>query len=202
MASEGDVYTFADITTNVAVSNNTMSVSATCKNVTGALNLLNWFFTDEGSEITNYGIEGETFERADNGDVVYTELITDNPDGWSKANARTLYCFNQVMPQLYVSDSFFYLYDDITLDAISNWNSSSSEHTIPDLEYTSEEADIINQITAEIGTYANEQMLQFVTGAKSLTDENWTSYTAEIERMNLAEALDLIQDAYDRFTAR
>ena len=51
----------------------------------------------------------------------------------------------------------------------------------------------------DINTHVGEMALKFVTGAVELTPESYASYVTDIEGMRLQEALDAMQQAYDRY---
>ena len=60
------------------------------KNVKAAVWLLDWLYSEEGQICYNFGIEGESYEMKD-GKPVYTDLIMNNPDGMSVAQALAAY---------------------------------------------------------------------------------------------------------------
>jgi len=52
----------------------------------------------------------------------------------------------------------------------------------------------------DINTYVAENTTAFVTGTRSL--EEWDQYVEQIERMNLARALEITEAAYIRWQNR
>ena len=66
------------------------AISSQCKNVEAAVWLLDWLYSEEGQICYNFGIEGESYEMVD-GKPVYTDVIMNNPDGWSQAQALAAY---------------------------------------------------------------------------------------------------------------
>ena len=74
-----------------AAANMSVSVSTACEDVELVVRFFNYFFTEEGSLLANYGTEGFTFTYNDRGDPVYTEVITNNPQGMTMDVALALY---------------------------------------------------------------------------------------------------------------
>lgn len=52
------------------------SVAATCENPETVMEWVNYWFTDEGVLLANYGVEGESYTMDENGKPQYTELMT------------------------------------------------------------------------------------------------------------------------------
>jgi putative aldouronate transport system substrate-binding protein len=55
---------------------------------------------------------------------------------------------------------------------------------------------------SDITTHVAEMALKFVTGAVELNEQTYAQYVSDIEGMNLQEALDAQQSAYDRYLTR
>lgn len=70
---------------------------------------------------------------------------------------------------------------------------------MPNISLTEEEADTKNAIMTDVTTYVDEMVLRFIVGTESL--DNWDSYVATVESMNLAGAIEAMQTAYDRYMA-
>ena len=66
---------------------------------------------------------------------------------------------------------------------------------------TAEETAEYTRISAEITTYTDTRILEFITGAADI-DADWDSYVSTIEGMGLQDMVDLKQDAYDRAMQR
>ena len=65
------------------------------------------------------------------------------------------------------------------------------------LNYTKEEADVVNQVQSEIITYANRRAAEWVANGK--IDEEWDAYLQELENMRLGEMMKIVQAAQTRF---
>ena len=65
-----------------------MAITSNCKNPELAARWLDYFYTKEGMLLNAYGIEGETYELLPDGTPQYTELVTNNPDGYGMLYIR------------------------------------------------------------------------------------------------------------------
>ena len=86
------------------------SISANCENPELALEFLNYFFTEDGSLIVNYGVEGYTWERTADGEAAWTEVVTNNPDGMSAQTAVNAYTGTALLACLQISGRMFSTY--------------------------------------------------------------------------------------------
>ena len=66
---------------------------------------------------------------------------------------------------------------------------------------TAEETAEYTRISAEISTYTDTRILEFITGAADI-DADWDNYVSTIEGMGLQDMVDVKQTAYDRAMKR
>lgn len=194
--NSGETYRFGDIACLTNASNGRhISVSTTCLDAHLALQYLDWFFSEDAKILCNYGIEGISFNYDESGKPVYTDLVYNN-------NTKSYYGF-QILPCYDIHDSFAYLYPDAAREAISVWTEAAdSSCTCPTLSYTVEEAETYSRLSTEIGTYAAEELEKFITGAQPLNDDTWSNYVENVESMGLADVLEIMQAAYERYENR
>jgi len=181
-------------------------VSTACEDVPTILKWFDYFCTEEGYMLGNYGIEGESYNLVE-GEVVYTDLILNNPDGFTKSQMQGLYSINSYITQYY---DFNRAGGGLSEDAIACtalWCSDYDFDKAYDLPtdgimtMTTEESEDLGSRVSDIQTYVQEYSALVVTGQKDL-DSTWDEYVANIEAMNLQECIDTYQAAYDRFLAR
>lgn len=72
-------------------SNQSMAITTACKELETVIRMWDWLWTDEGIILSNYGVEGHTFNYDEDGKPVYTELLTNNPDGLSMFSLQVMY---------------------------------------------------------------------------------------------------------------
>ena len=74
---KGDKYLFGQ---QVALADNKgYSLTSKCKNPEMALQFFDWFFTDKGVLLSNYGIQCETYDMVDS-EPQFNDFITNNPN--------------------------------------------------------------------------------------------------------------------------
>ena len=181
---------------------NAVSISASCKYPEIAMKLWNYFYTEEGSLLCNYGIENDTFTYDENGKPVVTEKISNNPQ-YSMSQAQALY----LMPP----SRFGGLYDWTRelasvpakdVKAYDIWGKADDAYILPArISYTSDESRERAKLVTEINTYMEEKTVAFITGISDI-DAEWDSYIQTLNDLGLARAIEITQAALDRFNAR
>ena len=179
------------------------SVSSSSKYIEEAIRFLNYGYSDEGYMAYNYGVEGATYNLVD-GVPTYTDLVLNHPDyGTENANYILRVHF---APKLRASE----------LDANPNLHKSpeslairkqwaddptaDSAFRIPPISLSSAEAEERGTLLTEINTYSDEMILRFIIGAESLN--NYDKYVAQLKALGVDRAIEITQDAYDRYTSR
>ena len=91
-----------------------------------------------------------------------------------------------------------------SMDAANAWRKDIGETNVPS-EYasmTAEETRSYYEKYNDIATYFSESVLQFITGTLDPDGSDWDAYTAHMNEMGYEELTPIIQDVYDRYTAR
>lgn len=178
-----------------------VSVSTDCDNIEAALQYLNYFFTDEGIRLYNYGVEGESY-NIENGEIVYTELITNPVEGYTPftmTEAYVLVGYIASVTDPHRSDAFS---SDAAVAALELWNSTQDNaYTMPSgVALSSEESSKASALQSDIYTYVAECVPKFILGEMS-TETDWETFVSECENMGLQTVIDIYQTAYDRYAA-
>ena len=159
------------------------------------MEFINYMFTEEGIELANYGVEGQTFEYVD-GEPVYTDMILNNPDGFNSNVARSLYTLNAFLPYFQPQAALEMTFTSPRMaEAEEIWMSTRSpeEHT---WTLNSAEAEEYNALISAINTSIQENLTAMVMGQKPT--EDWDSYIDSLYEMDLQRCIDLQQQAFDR----
>ncbi len=187
-------YIMSDVGTS-----NVTAISTRCKNVELAARFLDWGFTEDGYEVYNFGIEGESYTMVD-GEPKFTDLMKNNPEGKSFVELSPLYLrasYNGsfVQDARYVEESVAYPQQR---EAYENWSKTNMQkHLVPPFTLLDDEIDKAGDIKAAITTYVDEMYIKFVTGRESL--DNFDKYVEQVEKLGLSELLDMYQSALDRY---
>lgn len=170
------------------------SVSASCENPELAVAWLNFWYSEEGAMLGNFGVEGVTYELIDE-KPVYTDLILNNEYGLSLEMASQLYVPTGMISNIRMTMES--TYTDHTRDAIAVWSAASDhEYVLPMINLTTEEIEVYNRGINDIETFAQENIPAFINGDKSF--DEWDSYVDTLIGMGLEEKISLYQAAFDR----
>lgn len=202
--NEGDVYTFQDEELLAGgMQSAGYAITCDCDDPELVLQFFNYFFTDAGSKLRNYGVEGETYTRDAQGNIAFTEMITDNELGMAMNNALNFYTCVQVCPGYTEADSLWACYNDEALAAMEVWlPTGNSDSTYPvGAALNTDETDSISNSVSDITSAASEYILKFMTGSEPITDESWNAYVQELDVLGLSEVLQVYQTAYDEYLA-
>lgn len=143
-----------------------------------------WSFDDNGTTYTQYWPDTYTsfgkfqtseivWQNAGRGDAL-AGYVTSTP---GNAQARAISFVEKVWP--YVKDS-------------------SEVFPMAFLKFTEDEQFVIDQYWSEIKTYYTEMEAKFITGTVDIAT-GWDEYVNTLDKMGLAEVLEVYQAAYDRW---
>ncbi len=176
-----------------------VTISTSCKYPTVAMQILNYFYTEEGALFSNYGIENDTFVYDSHGKPVVTEKIKNNPL-YSMPQAQALY----LMPP----SKFGGLYDwtrelsavpEKDIKALEIWGTADDDYILPDqLHYAGAEAGERAAIVSAVTAYVNDCTVKFIIGALDINKE-WDHYVSTLEDMGIKRAVQITQNALNRF---
>lgn len=178
------------------------AITSSCKNVELAAKFLDYGYSEAGHNLFNFGIEGVSYEMKD-GKAEYTDVVTNNPDGWPLAQSLAKYIrANYNGP--FIQD-LNYLEQYLQLPTVKECPSvwavlDARKHTVPNITPTQDESKELATITNELGTYVAEMSLKFIFGTESF--DNWDNYIETLNGMKLDRALEIENAALERYNAR
>lgn len=177
-------------------------ISSQAKDPVAAIKLLDFMISEEGSDLQNWGIEGESYEIVD-GQKRFTEAIWNDPDGLEPTEAVKRYALpTSGMVKVMSFDAWaeFELKYPEAEEANQLWNEADLSLLLPPLTFTGEESQAIGRILSEADTYMQEMWLKFVMGAEPL--DRYDTFVDTLKRMGIEEAVGIYQEAYDRYIDR
>ncbi|MDR2376310.1 MAG: ABC transporter substrate-binding protein, partial [Treponema sp.] len=149
------------------------------------------FFSREGAELWNYGVEGETFTRQGN-TVKFVDSIVNSPDGIYKTMQLRYGCGSDTLQHVWINANEMIKYDE-NYAAINARVAAMNDaiQLIPPMPK-------FDDLTAEKTTSLMGPLFDtfavwddaFLTGKKSL-DTDWAAYTAEMRQKGIDEYLTL-----------
>lgn len=163
---------------------------------------VNYMYSDEGSLLCNFGIEGLTFEYDENGKPVFTDLLMNDPEG---RDFRTLDGVYLVGGLFFCSaEKLDATTSEAAIDTATVWRKDIVDSIVPS-EYMAMTADESTEYYAkynDIATYFNESVLQFIIGTMDPDGSDWDNYVATMNQMGYEELTPIIQNMYDRYITR
>ena len=178
-------------------------VSGDCENPELVIQMIDWLFTEEGSRLASYGIEGEAYNLKPDGTIELTELITNNPAGLSSNTAMIIYA-GDLIPCVKDNSRLLSTFDENTIEAIEFASSQEKDgaYNMPSglkTTFTQEENDIYAQYSPDLLTYMSEHALKFLMGEESL--DNLPEFKQTLHDLHIDEIIGVYQAAYDRMMA-
>lgn len=200
---DGKGHHLADVPTFLFTAMSPMTVTTACKDVETAIKWVNFWFTEEGSTIASYGVEGVSFEYVD-GKPTFTELITSNPNDLSYGVCRQVYLLFTQVPNLTDMQNVYSFFNEDSKEASDIWTTGyDNSWIIPaTLAYTSDESDELGRLKGDIATMNVEFLLAFIVGTKPLNEETWAAYQDTLRGMNIDRCIEIYQAAVTRYLAR
>ena len=174
---------------------NGFHITSNCENIELACRWGDWWYTEEGSLIANYGEEGNSFEYVD-GVPTLTEVVTESDLGMR--DALLVYASNGTICCVIDPDAVTSGYAEVDKAAPEIWaEGMDNANVIPStVSMTAEEQTDANAIYSDIETVCMEYIAKFITGDKSL--DEYDEMVSTIESMNIDGYLEIRQEAYDR----
>lgn len=176
------------------------AISTQCKNVDAALRYLDYFYSPEGTDLLNWGIEGKTYTK-ENGKYQFTDFVIHNPDGKSPVEAITPITFTAfgVVPRITLGEAYAGVQynEPAQKDASRIWGEGDTSLLTQVYPMTSEDKSEYSSILGEIKAYEAEMFTKFVMGRESL--DNFDSYVERMKSYGVTKAEALQQAAYDRY---
>lgn len=196
--AEGDTNDF--ITFGDWIGGVSWSISADCENPELLLNFVDYLFTDEGSLLANYGVEGLSWDYDENNEPLINEAITDNPD-YNSSTAQLKYTLLWA-PFVEDYDRFNVGYTQATIDAADIWmEQSSNQALIPSgVSISTDYVTTYNTIYSDVDTYAAENVNRFITGDRPI--EEFDAFVAELKDMGVETCIEIWQEMLDAYEAK
>ena len=193
-ATEDSINHFAQYTQKSV--GNGFRVSSNCENIELACQWADWWYSEEGSLIANYGVEGVSFEYNDEGKPCLTETVTEAPEGMR--DALLIYCSNDTICCVIDPTAVTSGYEAVDVEAPEIWDTGmDNAYVIPSVvSLSADENTEANNIYSDIETVLMEHIAKFITGDKSL--DEYDNMVETIKGMNIEGYLEIQQAAYDR----
>ncbi len=180
------------------------AITKDCADPVLATQVLDFFYSEEGSDLISWGIKDDSYTVAADGTKTFTDKIMNAPDGKAPTEAildyaLPMYGFVNAMD----NDAYVQLAVNMPEQgaARSLWQSLSQGVNLPKLVVAKEHANDYRMIMTEVQTYTQEMYIKFITGQANL-DSDWTTYVNTIKGMGIDDATQWVQEAYTAYMNR
>ncbi len=187
---------------NDLVDGNGICISVDCKDTEAAAKWMDYLYTDDGRTLRTWGLEGLTFEYGEDGTPHYMDLIVNNPDGLSEAQARSLYIYTGI-PGITSWKASTSGYTEAQNRSIDVWLTSDADYNYPanvKFNDAAGESAELGTLYSDIKTYVQTSLVQFIVGEKPLSE--FDAFRQECYDMGIEDCLKIYQDALDRYQER
>lgn len=177
-------------------------ITTNCKNIELAMRFLDYGYTEAGHMLFNFGVEGESY-TLEKGEPIYTDKIMHNEDGLSISDAMCKYILaNNSGPFIqdvrYIEQYYILDQQKQALDVWSDCDTLSTK--LPYLTFTEEESSKVSAIMNDVETCTSEMIFKFIMGLEPL--ENYDSFVSTLEGFGIRDAINIYNDALERYNAR
>lgn len=185
------------------------AVNASAKNKEEIIKLIDWLYSKEGSDISNYGVEGVSFEYNADGEP---EFIKEYVMQYKDATPTTYYA---VYSALGITKLNFSMYacntkTQFEIEKLAeNWDEVSDEYwntvaadaayvqPVTDPALTAEETERVSDILVELNTMLEQEYNKYIMGVEPI--ENWDAVIKKQEEMGVRELEQIYNDANARY---
>ena len=173
-------------------------ITSSSENKEVAMQFLNFLYSEEGTLLCNFGVEGEQYTM-ENGEPVITEYYTNNPDGLNYSDAQREIGARPGFPYIY-SRSFeeqCKSLDPVIESTIPLIEKVSAPPTMPSVLPTQEEANELKMLQADFDTYVAENLTMLIQGDIPMSE--YDNFVTGLYDMGLEDILAIKQAQYDRY---
>ena len=171
------------------------AIGYTNEHVVETIKYFDFWFTEEGRRLANFGVEGTHYDMVDGKPIFKEEFLNAGPVN------RSLY---QIGAQLQ-GRGYFQDYDyeiqwtnEFALAGIELYE--QGDYLIPDflgVAFNAEEQRVYDRTWGSIRDYMLEKQQSWILGSADVEAE-WDDYLAQLDEMGMQELLPVMQSAYDR----
>ncbi|KAB8127492.1 extracellular solute-binding protein [Gracilibacillus oryzae] len=161
---------------------------------------MDYFYSDEGAKLFFMGLEGETYQETEDGEVEYLDKITNSPDGLTMEQelAKYMTWLGGGYPGI-VKQDYFKGSESLpsSIKATERLEPYIPEEIWPAFTFTEEESRRFSALATDIEKYVKETRDKLITGEISFAE--WDNYVQTLQDMGLEEYMEIQNAAYERF---
>jgi putative aldouronate transport system substrate-binding protein len=178
------------------------AISAKCANIPLVVTWVDWWFSDEGSDFTNWGPEGFIWEYNDKGERELTDFILTQQVG--TAVAMSVYLCSFLADACLFDNNRHYAYPggEAITKSFEVWKIKNYDgaYAFPaSIKLSAEDGEAAATIMQDLNTYFAEQIYLFVDGSRPINE--WDAFQTELDAFGLSDVTAIWQAQYDTYLA-
>ncbi|WP_038111760.1 extracellular solute-binding protein [Tuberibacillus calidus] len=175
------------------------AITSANKHPAATMRWLDYLYSPEGSIQVQFGLENKDWKWTDDSK---SKWVLTPPKGMNTTQASAQAAPGSTSPTPYViRTDFMSKEDNPTIHLIEKWISDElvpyAKLPLPDVHYTTEEQDQINQLQPDIDKYIEQMEAKFVKGDESFN--NWDKFVKTLNNLGVDKLVKINQAAYDRY---
>lgn len=165
--------------------------------------LADWYQRGLIDALMNYGIEGESYVKNEDGTYSFTDAIVNAPEGWSQAVRMN--AISDAFIGIYCTSSTQQMWSEVGYTARELWGTqgtpSDGAYNIPQaISLSADEMEEFSLLTSDISTMISENIVRFIDGSMSM--DQWDGFVEQLRDMGLEDSCAIYQEALDRYYQR
>lgn len=195
ISTSGNRYTYrAEMATHIDETQTV--ITKDCKYPEEAVKLIDYMYSQEGTLLTNWGIEGETYKVEDGKPILMEEAK-------KKQDTGRILLYEYAMgymglPRFGGDEVKVQLYTGEQLEANRIWGECNTSLIYPPtIMMSNEERSLITNYMNDIDTYMKDMKIRFITGIEPTS--NFDSYVENIKKMGIDKVIALYNKHYEQY---
>lgn len=186
-------------------------IPSSAKDPDASFALIDWLFSTEAYIRARFGVEGVHYTKVDDAETLeilksdHPYAILENDQGWGETNNMSWqvnmgYFTGASWMCQWNGDPNYYFYKRVVaVDDMMSKAPAVGEY-VPNLTYSLDESEAVNELNADISTYWRECKLRFILGEMDINDDAvWQEYIDTLTNdLAIGDYLEIVQIAYDR----
>lgn len=174
------------------------AINAQCseEKIKTILTFIDYFYSEEGMTLANYGVEGESFEVSEDGtkefivDYSEEEATPEGEKRWSFLSDRLTVC------KPVDNEAFFKWNTPLIAEAAERINTEENMMESYNIKYTADQTEELSNLVATVFDAEIAGIISFVTGNEELTEESWKAFQEEMNSLGLSRIEEIQLEAF------
>lgn len=171
-------------------------ISTDCSedDIIDAVKYLDFWMSREGCELMAYGVEGLSYTKDENGNVIWSKEASEYPDGIPNYRRSIGFTETGTVGIIEAEEAGM---NDVSLKGYAMYEDIVEDKSVGNLLYTAEEQAIKDKYYGGISGYAVEMQQRWILGQGDI-DAEWDEYIDALNKMGLEKMNMIARRAYER----